>query len=247
MKRFPRPLLACMAACWAVVVFAQPSAAQSLVGRLTGSVKSITGQPIKAATIRASNPSAIPSEFTATSDEKGEWAILGMRGGLWEVEAVAPGFESSTVAARVAISMNNPRIQFVLVGTPVKGALDGVDTKRLQASLSAAESLMVQEKWDEAVAEYRNILATAPPLDTVNLAIGRALRMKKDYAGAAAAYGEVLKRDARNQKALLELGRTQHEQGDRAAAIASLERLIAIDGTSDEAAEARGLLEQVRK
>jgi cytochrome c-type biogenesis protein CcmH/NrfG len=86
----------------------------------------------------------------------------------------------------------------------------------------------------------------APPLDTVNLAIGRALRMKKDYAGAAAAYGEILKRDARNQKALLELGRTQHDQGDRASALATLEKLVAIDGTTDEATEARTLIEQIR-
>jgi tetratricopeptide (TPR) repeat protein len=211
-------------------------------------VKTITNQPIKAATIRVVNPSAIPSEFTTTSDQKGEWAILGLRGGLWEVTASAPGFETSTVAVRVASgSMDHPKVQFVLVGTPVKGALDGVDTKRLQESLSAAESLMAQEKWDEAIAEYRNIIATAPPLDAVNLAIGRALRMKKDYAGAAAAYGEILKRDARNQKALLELGRTQQEQGDRAAAISTLERLIAIDGATDEAAEARGLIDQARK
>lgn len=247
MKRFPCPVKACVAAVCAVLASVSLSVAQPLVGRLTGSVKNLAGQPIKAATVRAANPSAVPSEFTATSDQKGEWAILGLRGGLWEVEASAPGFETSTVAVRVAMSLNNPKVEFVLVGTPVRGVMDGVDTRRLQASLSAAESLMAQEKWDEAVAEYRNALAMAPPLDTVNLAIGRALRMKKDYAGAAAAYGEVLKRDAQNQKALLELGRTQHEQGDRAAAAATLERLITIDGTTDEAAEARGLLKQVRK
>jgi len=80
----------------------------------------------------------------------------------------------------------------------------------------------------------------------VNMAIGRALRMKKDYAGAAAAYGEILKSDARNQKALLELGRTQHEQGDRRAALATLEALVAIDGTTDEATEARVLIGQIR-
>jgi tetratricopeptide (TPR) repeat protein len=224
-----------------------PSDAQTLVGRLTGSVKNLAGQPVKAATIRAVNPSAIPTEFTATTDQKGEWAILGIRGGLWEVTASAPGFESSTVAVRVAISLNNPKVQFVLVGMPVKGAMDGVDTKKLQAALSAAESLMAQEQWDEAAAEYRNILAMAPALDTVNLALGRALLLKKDYAGASAAFGDVLKKNARNQKALLGLGRTQYGQGDRAAAIATLEQVLSIDGATSEAAEARGLLEQVRK
>jgi tetratricopeptide (TPR) repeat protein len=242
-----RLLLACVAACWTVLAFVPPSGAQPLVGRLTGTVKSITGLPVKAATIRAVNPTAIPNEFTATSDQKGEWAILGMRNGLWEVTASAPGFESSTMAVNVAMSMHNPRVEFVLVGVPVKGAMDGVDTKKLQASLSAAESLMVQEKWDEAATEYRNILAMAPALDTVNLALGRALLMQKDYAGASAAFSELIRKDPRNQKALVGLGRTQYEQGDRTAAIATLERVVSIDGATGEAAEARELLGQLRR
>ena len=247
MTRFPHPVLACAAA-WSFVVFlASPAAAQQPVGRLAGTVKNIAGQPIKGATIRAVNPGAIPNEFTSTSDQKGQWAILGMRSGVWEVSALAPGFESSTIAVRVAGLQSAPAIQFVLLGTAVRGPLEGVDTKRLQTALSSAESLMAQERWDDAIVEYKAILAMAPPLDTVNLAIGRALRMKKDYAGAAAAYGEILKRDARNQNALLGLGRTQHEQGDRAAALATLEKLVAIDGTTDEATEARALIEQIRR
>lgn len=243
---FPRPLLAFAAACVAVLAVVPPSSAQ-MVGRLTGSVKTVTGEPIKAATIRAVNPSAIPNEFTATSDQKGEWAILGLRGGLWEVTVSAPGFESSTVAVRTTLGMNNPRVQVTLVGVPIKGAMDGVDTKKLQASLGAAESLMVQEKWGEAAAEYRGILAMAPALDSVNLALGRALMLNKDYAGAVAAYGALLKKDERNQKALVGLGRTQLEQGDRAAAIATLDKALAIDGATPEAAEARDLLQLARK
>ena len=246
MTRFPHPVLACAAAWCVAFSLASTAAAQQPVGRLAGTVKNIAGQPIKGATIRAVNPGAIPNEFTSTSDQKGQWAILGMRSGVWEVSALAPGFESSTIAVRVAGLQSAPAIQFVLLGTAVRGPLEGVDTKRLQTALSTAETMMAEERWDDAIAEYRAILAMAPPLDTVNLALGRALRMKKDYAGAAAAYGEILKRDARNQKALLELGRTQHEQGDRSAALATLEKLVAIDGTTDEATEARALIGQIR-
>ncbi len=112
--------------------------------------------------------------------------------------------------------------------------------------LSAAESLMAQEQWDAAAAEYRNILRVAPALDTVNLALGRALLSKKDFDGAAAAYGEVLKRDARSQRALVGLGRTQHAQGNRAAAIATLEQAVSIDEATSDAREARALLAEIR-
>jgi cytochrome c-type biogenesis protein CcmH/NrfG len=71
--------------------------------------------------------------------------------------------------------------------------------------------------------------------------------MKKDYAGAASAYGELLKKDGRNQKALLGLGLTQFEQGDRTAAIATLEKAVAVDGATDEAREARAMLGELRK
>jgi len=244
--RVPRPVLACAAAWCLAFSLASAAAAQQPVGRLAGTVKDIAGQPIKGATVRAVNPSAIPNEFTSTSDQKGQWAVLGMRSGAWEVSAGAPGFESSRIVVRVAGLQSNPAIHFVLVGTAVRGALEGVDTKLLQADLDAAQGLMATGAWDEAIAAYKGILAKAPPLSMVNLAIGRALRMKKDYAGAAAAYGAILKNEGRNQKALLELGRTQYEQGDHSAAVATLEALIVIDGTTDEAAEARALIGQIR-
>ena len=57
----------------------------------------------------------------------------------------------------------------------------------------------------------------------------------------------MLRHDAGNQKALLELGRTERERGDAAAARATLERLIALDGSTGEAAEARELLASIRQ
>ena len=86
-----------------------------------------------------------------------------------------------------------------------------------------------------------------PSLDTVNLAIGRALRMKKDYAGAAGAYGEMLKQDARNQKRSSGSAARSTSRAIAPQPSPPWSRLIAIDGATNEAAEARSLLEQVRK
>ena len=57
----------------------------------------------------------------------------------------------------------------------------------------------------------------------------------------------MLKADPASQTALLELGRTHQERGDRAAAVAALEKLIALDATTDEAREARALLAELKK
>jgi tetratricopeptide (TPR) repeat protein len=106
---------------------------------------------------------------------------------------------------------------------------------------------MAAGSYDEALVIYRALLAKVPTLTTLNLGVGRALRMKKDYAGAADAYGALLKANPASQKALLELGRMEQERGDRAAAIAALEQLVALDGTTDEARDARALLAELKR
>jgi tetratricopeptide (TPR) repeat protein len=243
---FPRSVLACAVAVCLSSGLADSALAQQ-VARLSGSVKDLTGRPIKGASIRANNPSASPNEFNVASDSRGNWGMIGLAAGPWEVTAGAPGFESATVSVRLSVLRTNPNVDFVLVGMPPRGALEGISSEALQGDLSHAEELMAAGNYDEALAIYRALLAKVPPLTTLNLAIGRALRMKKDYAGAAEAYGELLKADPENQKALLELGRTHQEGGDRAAAVAALEKLVALDSTTDEAREARTLLAELKK
>jgi tetratricopeptide (TPR) repeat protein len=246
----PRPVVAWALAAFlatAALVLAPVPASARQAGYLTGSVKDIGGKPIKGATVRVRNPMASPAEFNVVTDSRGQWGVAGLQPGAWEVTVGAPGFETATVPVRVSVLRTNPEVSFVLVGTPVRGALEGVDTKELQRNLAAAEALMAAEKWDEAIAAYKAILASAPPLTMVNLALGRALRMKKDFAGAAAAYNDILTGDAGNQKALLELARCQQEGGDRAAAVATLEKLIGLDGTTDEAKDARALMARLKQ
>ena len=49
------------------------------------------GKPIKGATITAENAN-IGSSFTATTDDKGRFTIIGLRAGTWRFIAQAPGF-----------------------------------------------------------------------------------------------------------------------------------------------------------
>jgi tetratricopeptide (TPR) repeat protein len=163
------------------------------------------------------------------------------------VTAGAPGLESATVAVRVSVLRVNPNVELVHVGVPPRGPLEGIDSAALQADISHAETLMAAAKYDEAITIYRALLAKVPPLTTLNLGIGRALRLKKDYAGAAEAYAELLKADPASQKTLYELACTDRERGDRAAAIATLEKLINLDGTTDEAQNARVLLAELKR
>ena len=81
-----RMLLTAMALVAGLMVSALPAAAQT--GRVGGTVKDQNGQPIKGATVLAENPQASPSSFTATTDDKGRFSIIGLRSGTWKITAV---------------------------------------------------------------------------------------------------------------------------------------------------------------
>ena len=74
------------------------------------------------------------------------------------------------------------------------------------------------QKYDEAIAAYRAIMAKAPALSVINLQIAAAYRNKKEYDNAIAAYNDLLKADPNNDKAKVGIGMTNLEKGDLKAA-----------------------------
>ncbi len=79
-------------AAWLLLALAGDVAAQA--GRVTGTVKDERGDPIRGATIIAENADASPSSFTASTDDKGRFAIIGLRSGVWAFRSGAPGYSA---------------------------------------------------------------------------------------------------------------------------------------------------------
>jgi tetratricopeptide (TPR) repeat protein len=203
----------------ALVVSAVPAAAQT--GRIGGQIKDGQGQPLKGATITAENPAASPSSFTATTDDKGRYSIIGLKTGTWKVTASAPGFSPSSGNVPVrSLGAPMPPVDFVLApgATGPAGALAGVNTKELQGELQKAIDLANGGQHDAAIAAYNAILAKTPALTMINGQIAQVQRMKKDYDGAIASYQKVIAADANNDRAKIEIGMTYLEKGDFANA-----------------------------
>ena len=204
----------------ALVVSAVPAAAQT--GRIGGTVKDATNQsPLKGATITAENPGASPSSFTATTDDKGRYSIIGLKTGTWKITAVAPGFQPSSGQAPVrSLGAPMPPVDFALApgASGPAGAMAGVNTKELQAELQKATDLANSGQHDAAIAAYQAILTKTPALTMINGQIAQVQRMKKDYDGAIASYQKILAADANNDKAKIEIGMTYLEKNDFANA-----------------------------
>jgi hypothetical protein len=102
-----RTLLSATAVVAALILGTVPAAAQT--GRVGGTVKDGNGQPIKGATVVAENPSSSPSSFTATTDDKGRYSIIGLRSGNWKITASAPGFTPVAATSPSARSASRTR------------------------------------------------------------------------------------------------------------------------------------------
>src|SRR5437764_14641872 len=94
-----------------VSLSAVTAAAQT--GRVGGTVKDEGGNPIKGATVTAENPSASPSSFTAITDDKGRFSIIGMRSGQWTFTATMQGFAHESGKLNVqTIESPKPQLTF---------------------------------------------------------------------------------------------------------------------------------------
>ena len=169
----------------------------------------------------AENPNASPSSFTATTDDRGRYSIIGLRSGGWKITASAPGFAPSSGSVNVrTIGTPMPPVDFVLApgAAGPAGALAGVNTKELQGELQKAIDLANAGQHDAAIAAYQAVLAKAPVLTMIHGQIAQVQRLKKDYDAAIASYQKVIEGDPNNDRAKIEIGMTYLEKGDFVAA-----------------------------
>ena len=200
----------CMLRAFAVVlafVLLVPAAA-SAQGRVTGVVKDAEGRPIKGASIIAESPNYAAT--TVTSDVKGRYSFLGLRGGAWTFTVKAPGFQQARRTSTTRTLGVNAPVDFELIAMPEAGQLGplaNLDTRELQQQLAAAAELDQAGKLDEAIARYRDILRRVPALTSVHLQLGALFERKADTAAAVAEYEAALKADPASVKARAALDR----------------------------------------
>jgi tetratricopeptide (TPR) repeat protein len=203
-------------------------------GRVIGVVRDERGNPIKGATIIAENADASPSSFTSSSDERGRFALIGLRSGVWSFRAGAPGYAADGGELTVRAGQNTP-LSFTLqklIAPP--SALGSLSPKDLQEALARANALYEKQQWDAAIGEYREILERSPSLSVINLQIAAAYRGKKAFDAAITAYNAMLKTDPANEKAKVGIAMANLEKGDVEAAERMLESAAQAPGATRE-------------
>jgi tetratricopeptide (TPR) repeat protein len=178
-------------------------------GRAMGTVKDIGGKAIKGATVKASNPDASPAQFASATDDKGRWAMIGLKSGTWHFTVEAPGYFTVETNAPIRVAAAPP-MQFSLAKDPgpIPNALDRNIEQLIQEAATARDA----GRLDQALAAYQDIRTRNPKLTSVNLVIGDLYRRKAAqetdaaakqnfYRQALDAYDQLLKNDATNVRA----------------------------------------------
>ncbi len=202
-----------------ILSLAAPIAAQT--ARAQGTVRDTAGRAIRGATVRAMNPDASPREIASTTDNRGRWAMIGLRTGSWTFVVEAPGFAPLEASMPVRTA-SSPPMTFTLEPDPstIPGALD----RNIMQQTTQAAALHDEGRYDQALAAYEQIRARNPKLTSVNLVIGSLYRQKAakepDTASRTAlfdraidAYTTLLDAEPANARARRELELTRAEAG----------------------------------
>ena len=195
-------------------------------GMQAGSViSSETGEPIVGASVVFENPAATPSRREEMTDESGNYSILGLMGGQWNLTVEAEGFQPNLGIVTLRYGRNTDvdiemvRISHALEIALGREALEGLDAEALGAELDAADAAYDNGQWEEALAGYRSLHETLPTMNELKLQMGASLQQLGRYEEAiavyeaAAAWDPTLQRDVDNAVARLRVA-----MGDLSAA-----------------------------
>ena len=195
------------------------SAAFAQSARAVGTVKDTNGRPIKGAIVRAVNRDASPSQITSTTDDKGRWAMIGLKTGTWQFTVEAPGFTPVQANAPVRVAATPP-MGFALARDPgpIPGALD----KNVIQSVNAANALRDRGQFDQALAAYQQIREQNPKLTSVAFVVASVYRKQAASEAdptarralldrAMTTYNQLLNDETLNVRAKAELESTRSE------------------------------------
>jgi Tfp pilus assembly protein PilF len=159
--------------------------------RLNGLVVDEQGNPVGNAKVLLEFPQDQAIKHELTTNDKGEWAILGLGSGRWRVTVTAPGYQGSSTDPIVSQIEVNPRVTLTLK------KLAAVDTSVVKdeaamALIDKATQLFNDRSYDEAITLLQQFLTQFPTAYQTYILIGDCYREKGEYDSAVAAYNQAI-------------------------------------------------------
>lgn len=194
-------------------------------GRVRGSTQDTAGNPLAGVQITVTHLQ-YGTSFTATSNDKGSWAVAGLGSGYFRIVAAKEGYGEVYHEMRVSqFSKQNPPVDFTLQAIQaVPQGTPSIEDEAAIALFEEAAQLFEEEKYAEAVTKYEEFLELNPMIYQVHLNIGNCYREMGEYEKAIEAYSflldelkmekETLEGDEGAARALAAIGETYIKMGD---------------------------------
>ena len=205
---------------------ALPAAAQDWTGRgrLQGKIEDENGEPVEGATVTLLNNDLGPEPLT--TNKKGRWGYLGLRGGTWTVQIERDGFIPSEGVVSVTEFGVNPSVDVQLRRIPEEMLREAAAQQSL-ALLGRGNELLAEGKPAAARAEFETALAALdeenhPP---VLMGIARTYYQEDNLEQAEATLHRVLEVDPDHVEALKLLSSMLVATGREEEAIIFMDRL----------------------
>lgn len=177
-------------------------------GRLRGVVLTEDGQPLPGVKVILVHVQ-YGAEIEFITDEKGKWVAANIRGGAWNIDFSADGYEPRQISTTVSEVLRSKPIEISLTRTEKSIVTDKVTTL-----LASGNALYEQKKYQEAIQEYLNILEQNPTLYIIHKNIGNAYYELGDYDTAIEHYELVLDEESDSTEVLIALGNMYLEKGE---------------------------------
>ncbi len=167
-------------------------------GRLQGIVLDEAGAPVESAKIVLDLHGRETAQRTDTTNKKGEWAVLGLGSGNWQVTVTAEGYIPSSTVVTVSQIERNPKVVTKLKKPEASPDAIIKDEASL-AYIEQATRHFNDKEYDQALAILSQFLEQNPEAYQAQLLIGDCYREKGDLDKAIEIYGRAVE-DARSDE-----------------------------------------------
>ncbi len=189
----------------ASLVFGQAYRGQ---GRLRGKVTDEAGKPLEGVKVKLFSIKG-QSGFELTTNAEGGWTANYIRGGGYDIDFLKVGYEPKRISTSIPEQTDNPLVEVKLK------KLEGlVITDELKAALTSGNKLFEEQKYEEAVKIYEDIITQNPDAYILYKNVGNCWFELQRYDKAEAAYQKVLEKEPSNPDILLLIGNCYANRGE---------------------------------
>ncbi len=202
-------------------------------GVMFGRVTNENGVGLEGVKVSAESESD-PRPRTATTNDKGEFTVVGLRTGAWYLTFEADGYLPATAGQQVSGLSKPTAINVQLEPGMTFGEGDVVDSAEVKAELDEAEALASMGDHAGALAAYEALSEKLPELTAIRVQIASLYNDMREHDKALAELDGVLVVEPGNARAKMARATTLLLKGDVEAAEAALTEIAAAGGGSAE-------------